>query len=174
MNKDTLIKCFSLITYRNNPEYIWKLREKISHRKGILKYILLYKYYKIIEKNCSSIPLNTSFKDMPSFPHGIKGIFVSSGAIIGEKCTIFQHVTIGSNTLKDSKHYGTPVIGDNVYIGAGAKIVGGVRIGNNVRIGANCVVVDDISDNSTVVLPKPRIINCNTIKDNKYYKYFQD
>ena len=51
---------------------------------------------------------------------------------------------------------GAPVIGDNVYIGAGAKIIGGVRIGNNVRIGAGCVVVEDVPDNCTVVMPKPR------------------
>ena len=49
-------------------------------------------------------------------------------------------------------------IGDNVLIGAGAKILPHVTIGNNVKIGANCVVVEDILDNATVVLPKPRII----------------
>ncbi len=49
-------------------------------------------------------------------------------------------------------------IGDNVFIGAGAKILSGVTIGNNVKIGANAVVVEDIPDNATVVLQKPRII----------------
>ena len=43
-------------------------------------------------------------------------------------------------------------------IGAGAKIIGDVTIGNNVKIGANCIVIDDIPDNSTVVLNKPRVI----------------
>ena len=49
-------------------------------------------------------------------------------------------------------------IGDNVFIGAGAKIIGGVTIGDNVKIGANCIIVEDIPSNSTVVMPKPRII----------------
>lgn len=47
---------------------------------------------------------------------------------------------------------------DNVMIGAGAKILPGVTIGNNVKVGANCVVVEDVPDNCTVVLPKPRVI----------------
>ena len=53
---------------------------------------------------------------------------------------------------------GGTVIGDNVMLGAGSKILPGVTIGNNVKVGANCVVVEDIPDNATVVLPKPRII----------------
>ena len=70
-------------------------------------------------------------------------------AIIGKNCTIFQQVTIAHGGVR---------IGDNVLIGAGAKILPQVTIGNNVKIGANCVVVEDIPDNSTVVIQKPRII----------------
>lgn len=68
-------------------------------------------------------------------------------------CRIYHQVTIG-----EGKN-GAPIIGDNVMIGAGAKIVGKLRVGNNVNIGANCVVVDDVPDNSTIVLDKPRIIH---------------
>lgn len=50
------------------------------------------------------------------------------------------------------------MIGDNVFIGAGAKVIGGIHVGDNVKIGANCIVVEDIPDNSTVVMHKPRII----------------
>lgn len=49
-------------------------------------------------------------------------------------------------------------IGNNVMFGAGAKVLPGINIGNNVKIGANCVVIEDIPDNATVVLPRPRII----------------
>ena len=87
---------------------------------------------------------------------------------MGSGCTIFQHVTIGSNTLPNTKNPGAPVIGDNVYIGAGAKIIGGIRIGNNVRIGANCVVTTDIPDNCTVVLPAPRVIQRAEPMDNTF------
>ena len=60
-----------------------------------------------------------------------------------------------------------PIIGDNVYIGPGVKILGNIRIGNNVRIGANCPEFFDVPDNATVVLPQPRVI----IKESDY-KYF--
>ena len=50
------------------------------------------------------------------------------------------------------------MIGDNVIIGAGAKVLGGCKIGQNVRIGANAIVYFDVPDNSTVILEKPRII----------------
>ena len=53
-------------------------------------------------------------------------------AKIGKNCTIFHQVTIGSNTLEGSKHYGAPTIGDNCFIGAGAKIIGKVKVGDNV------------------------------------------
>ena len=83
---------------------------------------------------------------------------LSGAAKIGSNCTIFHQVTIGSNTLEGSKHQGAPVIGDNVFIGCGAKIIGGVHIGNNVCVGANCVVTRDVPDNCTVVMPDFRTI----------------
>ena len=76
---------------------------------------------------------------------------------IGYNCTIMQHVTIGSNNIIAHGSKG-PIIGNNVFIGAGAKIIGEIKVGNNVRIGAGCIVVSDIPDNATVVMNKPRII----------------
>ena len=69
-----------------------------------------------------------------------------------------HHVTIGSNIIGGGKNQGVPQIGNNVFIGAGAKIIGPVKIGNNVKIGAGCIVVDDIPDNAVCVMNKPRII----------------
>lgn len=94
-------------------------------------------------------------------PHGINGIVIAAGARIGRNCSISHQVTIGRS------RNGAPVIGDNVYIGPGAKIFGDIKIGNNVRIGANCPVFFDVPDNATVVLPHPRIIERNEPKD--YY-----
>ncbi len=116
----------------------------------------------------ASLPLSVRMDRSVFFPHGISRIFISVGAVIGKNCTIFQQVTIGSNTLLDSALPGIPVIGDNVYIGAGAKIIGGVRVGNHVRIGANCVVVRDVPDNATVVLPAPRVILHQKERDNAF------
>ncbi|MBQ2697367.1 MAG: serine acetyltransferase, partial [Clostridia bacterium] len=104
-------------------------------------------------------------------PHELSGIFISKGAVIGEGCTIFQQVTIGSNTLEGSRRYGAPTIGRNVYIGAGAKIIGRVTIGDNARIGAGCVVTEDIPAGATVVLPKPRVILRDDLPDNTFHPY---
>lgn len=65
----------------------------------------------------------------------------------------------------------SPKIGDNCYIGAGAKIIGNVVVGNNVRIGANAVVVEDIPDNSVVVMEKPKIIQKEEILDNRFFSW---
>lgn len=106
--------------------------------------------------NCASMGTHrnqgASFAAPPNLPHGINGIVVTHNAVIGKNCTIFHQVTIGEG------RGGAPVIGDNVLIGAGAKIIGGIRIGNNVRIAAGCVVMEDIPDNTTVLPPQNRLI----------------
>lgn len=67
----------------------------------------------------------------------------------GKNLSIGQLVTIG--TKGPGYDQGVPVVGDNVYIGVGAKVLGAIKIGNNVKIGANAVVLSDIPDNCTAV-----------------------
>lgn len=144
---------------------LWILKEKCNQSKN--KYLIrLYENY--LDSKGSSIGYNSIIEGIPIFPHGINGIFISGSAVVGKNCVIFQQVTIGSNTLPDSKNNGAPIIGDNCYIGAGAKIIGNVNIGDNVRIGANCVVFKDVPSNSVVVTQSPRIIQKEYI-NNKYY-----
>jgi serine O-acetyltransferase len=76
------------------------------------------------------------------------GIVVNYRSTIGKNCNISPGVVLGQANRGRRKGY--PVLGDNVYIGAGAKIIGNVKIGNNVAIGANCVVIDDIPNNAVV------------------------
>ena len=148
---------------------IWNVKEYIS--KNNLKGGIYTSFYiDYFNKKNSYIGLNTKFKNEPVFPHGVSNIFISDNAKIGENAVIFQGVTIGSNTIEDSKSKGAPTIGDNVYIGAGAKIIGNVKVGNNVRIGANAIVVEDVTDNSVVVLSKPRVIIKKEKLDNRYIK----
>ncbi|MFC2061049.1 serine O-acetyltransferase [Elusimicrobiota bacterium] len=75
-------------------------------------------------------------------------IIVHPDVIMGENCNIGQGITIGTAGVGKT---GAPVIGNNVYIGTGAKVLGRITIGNNVRIGANAVVIKDIPDNATAV-----------------------
>lgn len=76
------------------------------------------------------------------------GIIVSGYARFGDNCVIRHGVTVG---LKNVEHPLAPHIGDNVDIGAGAKLLGGIRIGDNARIGANAVVLTDVPPNSLAV-----------------------
>ena len=148
-----------LFTGRIPAEKIWRCREKaISARFRPLRRYYSMKYSRWLLRYGAHIPLEARFAGPPVFPHGPSGIFVSQAAAIGRNCTLFHQVTIGSNTLKDSRGFGAPVIGDDVYIGCGAKIIGNVRIGNRVLIGANCVVTRDVPDDSTVVLPEARVL----------------
>jgi serine O-acetyltransferase len=87
------------------------------------------------------------------------GIVVNEQATIGKNCNLSHGVTIGQANRGRNK--GCPIIGDNVYIGPGAKIVGAVTIGNNVAVGANCVVTRDIPDNAVVVGVPGRVISLN-------------
>ena len=85
------------------------------------------------------------------------GIFVNEDCVIGKNCNISQGVTLGKANRGRNK--GCPVIGDNVYIGPGAKIVGAIRIGNHAAIGANCVVTHDVPDYSVVAGVPGKVIS---------------
>ena len=154
---DFIMRIRSLVQHYDHKKY-WRWRNKITNGKGnkLSRVILLYKIKRMDSKNCATLGTHLEksefFDTPPNFPHGLDGIVVSHNAVIGKNATIFHQVTIGEGKG------GAPIIGDNVYIGAGAKIIGGIKLGNNVNIGANCVVFMDVPDNSTVVLPKPRII----------------
>lgn len=75
-----------------------------------------------------------------------------SASSIGENCWINQKVTLG---YKGDK---CPSIGNNVHIGVGAVVLGGIKVGNNVNIGANAIVVHDVPDNCTVCSPAATIV----------------
>lgn len=89
--------------------------------------------------------------------HGFSTII--AGKKIGNNCSIYQQVTIGYSD--DNK---APLIGNNVTIYPGAKVIGGIKIGDNVVIGANAVVVRDVPSNCTVVGVPAYIVRRDGIK----------
>ena len=104
----------------------------------IIRYLLRYLFHKKSMQLGFSIPINVFGPGLSIAHYGT--IVVSPSAIIGKNCRIHEGVTIGS-TNGSSK---AATIGDNVFIGSGAKIIGEVRISSNVAIAANAVVVKDI------------------------------
>ena len=99
-----------------------------------------------------------------------KGLFIDHGCavvigettIIGDNCTIYQGVTLGGTGKHEGKRH--PTIGDNVMIGAGAKVLGPIEIGDNSKIAAGAVVLKDIPDNSTAVGVPARVVRGKTVE----------
>ena len=100
----------------------WYYRAYIKQHRTKLGVFLYYSY---LERYGAWISLEAMIEEQPKCPHEYYGIFISNMAHIGKNVTIFQQVTIGSVLTIGSKHWGAPTIGDNVLIGAGARIVGG-------------------------------------------------
>ena len=88
--------------------------------------------------------------------HGM-GIVIGETAVIGNDCVIYHQVTLGGTGKEKLKRH--PTIGNNVLIGAGAKLLGPINIGDNVKIGAGSVVLKSVEKNSTVLgVPEDRVI----------------
>jgi len=94
--------------------------------------------------------------------HGM-GVVIGETTVIGNNVTLFQGVTLGGTGKEKGKRH--PTIGDNVVIGAGAKVLGNITIGGNSIIGANAVVIRDVPDHSTVVGVPGRIAK---IRDKRF------
>lgn len=95
--------------------------------------------------------------------HG-HGVVIGETAILGDNVTLYQGVTLGGTGKEQGKRH--PTIGNNVLIGAGAKILGSFTIGDNCKIGAGSVVLKDVPSNSTVVGVPGRIIIRNDVRVN--------
>jgi len=80
--------------------------------------------------------------------HGL-GVVIGETSILGDNITLYQGVTLGGTGKEKGKRH--PTIGNNVVVGAGAKILGNIEIGDNSYVGANAVVIKDVPPNSTVV-----------------------
>ncbi len=158
------LSIFVMLRFRT----IWDIYEHIS-AKGLKNGLLVAIFVQLLDKRGGSIGVGAKFAGRPCFPHGFHGVFISERSIIGKNAVIFQGVTIGSVRMRGNKRNGCPVIGDNCYIGAGAKIIGNIHIGNNCRIGANAVVYEDMPDNTVAVCAPTRIITKQEPLDNRFF-----
>ena len=86
--------------------------------------------------------------------HGT-GVVIGETTIIGDNCLLYQGVTLGGTGKDKGKRH--PTLGDNVMVGAGAKVLGPINIGSNVKVAANAVVLSDIPENCTAVGVPARI-----------------
>ena len=94
--------------------------------------------------------------------HG-EGVVIGETTIVGDDVLIYQQVTLGGTGKESGKRH--PTLGNNVIVGAGAKVLGNITIGNNVRIGAGSVVIEDVPPHSTVVGVPGRVVHRAIIDD---------
>lgn len=93
--------------------------------------------------------------------HGM-GVVIGETAEIGDNCTIYQGVTLGGTGKDVGKRH--PTLGNNVMVGAGAKVLGPFKIGDNVKIAANAVVLEEIPDQSTAVGIPAKVVRRQGVK----------
>jgi len=142
---------WAIVVYRFGQ---WCGNLKVPLISQLLKIVYFF-LFKIIEV-LTGISISSNAKIGSGIYIGhFGGIFIHSDAIIGKNFNIAQGVTVGVLGLGKK---GAPIIGDNVFIGSGAKVLGSIKIGNNVKIGANAVVVNDVPANCTVVGIPARVI----------------
>ena len=96
--------------------------------------------------------------------HGM-GVVIGETAVVGNRCLLYQGVTLGG-TGKQSGTRRHPSLGENVVVGAGAKVLGGITVGSNTRIGAGSVLLRDVDADCTVVGIPGRVIHQSGVRIN--------
>lgn len=135
-----------------NAVYLYRLSNWL-YRNRVPFFPFLVKVFIYIIFN-SVVPYTCHIGKGSKFAYGGIGVVLHSKCVIGDKVVIGQGVTIGRQ-LNPS---GVPSIGNNVYISAGARILGDIKIGDNVIIGANSVVISDVPSNCIVAGVPARVI----------------
>lgn len=137
------------------------VRAVINHR--IAHWFYLHKHFYIARSISQHSRKKTGIEIHPGaqigkrlvIDHGM-GIVIGETAIVGDDCLLYQGVTLGGSGKEKGKRH--PTLGNNVMVGAGAKILGSFRIGDHSRIAANAVVLNEIPDHATAVGVPARVV----------------
>ena len=134
---------------------LYRIANKLYKYKLTFLARIVYRLIYLIN-NCH-IHYKTEIGEGTVIAYGGIGVVIHENAVIGKNCVIESNVTIGGRSnLKQ-----LPTLGDNVFVGTGARILGNVIIGDNVIVGANAVVINDVPSNSIVAGVPARIIKQN-------------
>lgn len=115
----------------------------------IYSYFLLFKYHKMRIKLGFSIPLNVFGPGLSIAHRGT--IVVNGNSKIGKNCRIQECTTIGATNGNEK----APILGDNIFIGSGARIIGNIKIADNIAIGANALVNKSFEEKNITVAGVP-------------------
>ena len=132
------------------PSFKALIYYKISHYFYERKHLILARYISEKAKRKTGIEIHpgATIGKRLFIDHGT-GVVIGETAIVGNDVTLFHGVTLGGTGKEKGKRH--PTVGNNVFIGSGAKILGNIIIGNNVKIGANAVILKDVPSNVTIV-----------------------
>jgi serine O-acetyltransferase len=143
----------TLLTEGTFAMIVYRLMQ-FCQRWGLTPLALIFNKLNVIFGSCI---IGRHAKFGPGFVLNHSFGVVINGAVSGGNNVKIEHlVTIGAERNR------SPILGDNIYLGAGAKIIGGVKIGSNVKIGANAVVVNDLPDGVTAVGVPAKIVKAQS------------
>lgn len=132
---------------------------RINHKLWKIGLKWLARWFSYIARWITSIEIHPGATIGRRFfiDHGM-GVVIGETAEIGDDVTLYQGVTLGGRIMLPGKRH--PTLGNNVIVGAGAKILGPFKVGNDARIGSNAVVLDEVPDGATVVGIPGKVVGC--------------
>ena len=138
---------------------------RISHKLWNYKLPLFPRVLSQLTRNITGIEIHPGAKIGKGvfIDHGM-GVVIGETSEIGDRCLLYQGVTLGGTGKDCGKRH--PTLEENVVVGAGAKVLGAIQIGSNTRIGAGSVVVKNVEKNSTVVGIPGRVVHQSGVKIN--------
>ena len=138
---------------------------RISHKLWNYKLPLLPRVLSQLTRNLTGIEIHPGAKIGRGvfIDHGM-GVVIGETSEIGDRCLLYQGVTLGGTGKDSGKRH--PTLEENVVVGAGAKVLGAIKIGSNTRIGAGSVVVKNVEKNSTVVGIPGRVVHQSGVNIN--------
>ena len=138
---------------------------RVSHKLWKYNLPLLPRVLSQLTRNFTGIEIHPGAKIGQGvfIDHGM-GVVIGETSEIGDRCLLYQGVTLGGTGKECGKRH--PTLQENVVVGAGAKVLGAIEIGSNTRIGAGSVVVKNVEKNSTVVGIPGRVVHQSGVKIN--------
>ena len=142
----------SIVNYFLNPNvrvlYFYRLSERIRPKNRLLR------VFSTLIRNHLKVKYSVEFNNVNKIGSGFKiyhfnGIVIGAGVVIGDNLTLYNNVTLGGKRLDDRTEY--PVIGNNVTIYPGARIIGGIYVGDGAIVGPNVVLYKDLQPNEVAV-----------------------
>lgn len=139
------------------PSFKVMMRYRIAHKLYLNKHYFLARWVsqKAVRKTGIEIHPGAQIGKGFFIDHG-SGVIIGETTIIGDNVTLYQGVTLGGTGKEQGKRH--PTLGNNILIGAGAKVLGSCTIGDNCKIGAGSVVLQDVPAGSTVVGVPGRVV----------------